>query len=75
MSLTGRTPPHARVSRHGPVTSECPIEGLLTFLSPNSFSPLARTCDAPYGEPRAFLDLGTVLTAPGCACQTLREGC
>ena len=46
-----------KVPHHGPVTSECPVECLLTVLSLKSFNPLARACDAPFGEPRIVGDV------------------
>ena len=46
-----------RVPHHGPVTPSCPVECLLTVLSLNSFNPLARACDAPFGEPRTVADV------------------
>jgi hypothetical protein len=52
--LAART---GKVPHHGPVTPDCPVERLLTVLSLNSFNPLARTYDAPFGEPRTVGDV------------------
>jgi hypothetical protein len=52
--MTART---GMVPHHGLVTPECPVECLLTVLSLNSFNPLARAYDAPYGEPRTVGDV------------------
>lgn len=51
------TAPGSRVPRHGPVTRDCPVRCLLTVLSFRSFNPLARACDAPFGEPRTVGDV------------------
>jgi len=51
------TAPGSRVPHHGPVTPDCPVECLLTVLSLTSFNPLARACDAPFGEPRTVGDV------------------
>jgi hypothetical protein len=51
------TAPGSRVPHHGPVTPDCPVECLLTVLSLNSFNPLARAYDAPFGEPRTVGDV------------------
>jgi hypothetical protein len=47
----------SRVPHHGPVTPDCPVECLLTVLSPTSFNPLARAYDAPFDEPRTVGDV------------------
>jgi hypothetical protein len=46
-----------RVPHHGPVNRECPVECLLTVLTLQSFNPLARAYDAPFGEPRTVGDV------------------
>lgn len=51
------TAPHSGVPHHGPVTPACPVECLLTVLSLNSFNPLTRADEAPFGEPRTVGDV------------------
>ena len=46
MTTGGSAFPH-----HGPVTPDCPVECLLTVLSPATLNVLARAYDAPFGEP------------------------
>lgn len=46
------TAPGSRVSRHGPVTPQCPVECRLTV-----FNPLARSCEATFAEPRTGGDV------------------
>jgi len=58
------TAPRAKVPHHGPVTSGCPVECLLTVLSVKSFNPLTRACDAPFGQPRT---VGDVIDLSGTA--------
>jgi len=57
--MTART---GMVPHHGPVTPECPVECLLTVLSLNSFNPLARAYDAPFGESRTVGDVVDLYT-------------
>jgi len=56
------TAPRGKVPHHGPVTPECPVECLLTVLSLNSFNPLTRAYDAPFGEPRTVGDVMDLYT-------------
>ena len=56
------TAPRGKVPHHGPVTPECPVECLLTVLSMNSFNPLTRADDAPFGEPRTVGDVVDLYT-------------
>jgi hypothetical protein len=57
-----------KVSHHGPVTPECPVECLLTVLSLNGFNPLTRAYDAPFDEPRTVADVMDL-----CARRELRK--
>jgi hypothetical protein len=52
MTTGGSAFPH-----HGPVRPDCPVECLLTVLSLESFNPLARAEDAPFGPPRTVGDV------------------
>jgi hypothetical protein len=54
--------PRGKVPHHGPVTPDCPVECLLTVLSLNSFNPLTRADDAPFGEPRTVGDVVDLYT-------------
>jgi hypothetical protein len=54
--------PRSGMPHHGPVTPGCPVECLLTVLSLNSFNPLARAYDAPFGEPRTVGDVMDLYT-------------
>jgi hypothetical protein len=56
------TAPRSGVPHHGPVTPACPVECLLTVLSLNSFNPLTRADDAPFGEPRTVGDVVDLYT-------------
>jgi hypothetical protein len=58
-----RTARTGRVPHHGPVAPECPVECLLTVLSLNSFNPLTRAYDAPFGEPRTVGDVMDLYTS------------
>ena len=57
--MTART---GMVPHHGAVSPECPVECLLTVLSLNSFNPLTRADDAPFGEPRTVGDVVDLYT-------------
>jgi len=54
--------PRSGMPHHGPVIPGCPVECLLTVLSLNSFNPLTRAYDAPFGEPRTVGDVMDLYT-------------
>lgn len=45
------------VPHHGLVSTDCPIECLLTVLSLKAFNPLARAQDAPFDPPSTVGDV------------------
>ncbi len=51
------TAPRSGMPHHGPVTPGCPVECLLSVLSPASFNPLAYAHDAPFDPPRTVGDV------------------